>query len=574
MIFLKKIKKIIPSNFYINIFLLIIFSFVGALLELLGIGMVLPAVEVLLEKESFIFDKLNIYFRNIIPLQVTDDKILILYLLIIIFVFKNVLLMFFHWYTVNFNVRLIEKLSTNLINHYLQSEYIFLLRKSTSEVIRNLVGECSIFNKKVLIPILYISMDIVIFIGLISLLLIVEFRITSVIIVFLVSLILFYYFFSKKLLKKLGLQRQKFSKQVLKSTQEAFQGLKIIKIFKKEIYFKNLFSDNMTKNLNVEKNQSLILTAPRLLTEIIFVSIFVFFIIYLIKLNIIFVDIIPQLTICFVAAVRLIPTVNRLSLNIQTIRYGKSSVDLLYEEFNKFENENNISTENNKTLELNDNIELKNINFSYDNKKSILNSINLKIKKGSMIGIVGQTGEGKSTLVNILTGLLKPTSGSIFLDNNLFKDNLYDSKNFIGYVPQDTFLLDGTIKQNIVFTLEEEFNYNEKNLNKALKLSKLEKFVDSLPNNLNSQIGENGSKLSGGQQQRVSIARALYRDPKILIFDESTSSLDVDTERQIVKDIEQMKVDKTIIIISHRETTLKYCDEIYKIHDTKLDKIK
>ena len=536
--------------------------------------MVLPAVEVLLEKESFIFNKLNVYLHDIIPFHGIDDKIIILYLLIIVFLFKNILLMILHWYTANFNVKLIEKLSTNLINHYLHSEYIFLLRKSTSEIIRNLVGECSIFNKKVLIPILYILMDLMIFVGLITLLLIVEFRITSAIILFLVSLILFYYFFSKKLLYKLGLQRQKFSKKILKSTQEAFQGLKVIKIFKKETYFKNLFSESMFKNLNVEKNQSLILTAPRLLTEIIFVSIFVIFIIYLIKLDVIIVNIIPQLTIYFVAAVRLIPTVNRLSLNMQTIRYGKSSVDLLFEEFNKFKNENEISTKNNITLELNDNIELKNISFSYDNQKSILKNIDLKIKKGSMIGIVGQTGEGKSTLVNILIGLLRPTSGSIFLDNNLLKDNLYDSKNFIGYVPQDTFLLDGTIKQNIVFTLEEEFKYNEKNLNKALKLSKLEKFVDGLPDDLNTQIGESGSKLSGGQQQRVSIARALYRDPKILIFDESTSSLDIDTEKQIVKDVEQMKVDKTIIIISHRDSTLKYCDEIYKINDTKLDKIK
>ena len=191
-----------------------------------------------------------------------------------------------------------------------------------------------------------------------------------------------------------------------------------------------------------------------------------------------------------------------------------------------------------------------------------------------MVGIVGQTGEGKSTLVNILIVLLKHNSGSIILDNVLLKDNLYDSKNFIGYVPQDTYLLDGTIKQNIVFTLEQEFKYDKKNFNRAVRLSKLEKFLKSLPNNLNTQIGEGGSKLSGGQQQRISIARALYSDPKILIFDEATSALDVDTEKQIVEDIAQMKVDKTIVIISHRGSTLKYCDEIYQINGSKLDKIK
>ena len=343
---------------------------------------------------------------------------------------------------------------------------------------------------------------------------------------------------------------------------------------KQENYFENLFTNSFKKSLDVEKKRNLILFAPKLITEVFFVSIFIFFIIFLLKKEIEFISIIPQLSIYFVAAVRMIPSINRMSLNLQTIKYGISSVDLLFEEFKRFENENKISTEKNKTLELNNNIELKNISFSYNNQKSILKNINLKIKKGSMIGIVGQTGEGKSTLVNILIGLLKPNSGSIILDNVLFKENLYDSKNFIGYVPQDTFLLDGTIKQNIIFTLEQEFKYDEKNFNRAIRLSKLEKFVQSLPNNLNTHIGEGGSKLSGGQQQRVSIARALYRDPKILIFDESTSSLDLETERQIVEDISRMKVNKTIILISHRETTLKYCDEIYKISDSKLDKIK
>ncbi len=569
-----KLNKIIPSKYNFNILLLFLFAFIGVFLEIIGVGMIFPMVEMLLGKDSFIFDKISFYLNIIIPQNNLENKYLILYLVIGIYLIKNIILYLLHWFTVSFNVKFEKEISKDLINRYLNTNYIFIFGKSSSEIIRNLISECSTLNKKVLFPILIIVMDTLILIGIIFLLLLIEFKVTSLIIFLSISLILIYYLSSKKLLYNLGLQRQLYTKLVIKTAQETIHGLKLIKILKQENYFENLFTNSFKKSLDVEKKRNLILFAPKLITEVFFVIIFIFFIIFLLKKEIEFISIIPQLSIYFVAAVRMIPSINRMSLNLQTIKYGISSVDLLFEEFKRFENENKISTEKNKTLELNNNIELKNIRFSYNNQKSILKNINLKIKKGSMIGIVGQTGEGKSTLVNILIGLLKPTSGSIILDNVLFKDNLYDSKNFIGYVPQDTFLLDGTIKQNIVFTLEQEFKYDEKNFNRAIRLSKLEKFVQSLPNNINTHIGEGGSKLSGGQQQRISIARALYRDPKILIFDESTSSLDLETERQIVQDISQMKVNKTIILISHRESTLKHCDEIYKISDSKLGKIK
>ena len=569
-----KLKEIIPSKFYFSIFLLFIFIFVGVFLEIIGVGIIFPIIEVLIGKESFVFEKISIFFEYLFPSDHINSEYFLLYLLLGVFLIKNIILYLLQWFTVSFNINFVQNISTKLINKYLYNEYILLTNRSSSEIIRNLVGECAVLNKKVLIPILFVTMDTMILLGIIILLLIVEFKITSIIITTSILLIFTYYYLSKKILYKLGLQRQEYSKMVIKSAQETIQGLKLIKILKKENYFKNLFSKSFNKSLNVEKKNNLIIFAPRLFTEMVFVTFFIIFIIHLLKINSDFVSIMPQLSIYFVAAIRMIPCVNRLSLNIQTIKYVKSSVELLFNEFEKLKDTYINNSKNEKSLNFSNIIELKEICFSYNDNKEVLQNIDLKIKKGQMIGIIGKTGTGKSTLVNILIGLLKFTSGSINLDGNILKENLYNFKDFIGYVPQDTFLLDATIKQNIIFTLDKEFDYNEKKLDASVKSSKLFKFIDQLPNKLNTNIGERGSKLSGGQQQRIAIARALYRDPKLLIFDEATSSLDTDTEREIIEDVKEMKGDKTIIIISHRETTLKHCDVIYKIENKKLFKIK
>tara|TARA_B100000242_G_C43043796_1_gene487113 strand:- start:233 stop:1957 length:1725 start_codon:yes stop_codon:yes gene_type:complete len=571
---ISKLISVIPSKFYPRILLLIFFAIAGMFLELAGIGMIFPVIEVLLDRESEIFTKIDFYIGYFFPNFELDKRFLILFFLLGIFVLKNIFLFFLKWFAVSFNVKFIKEISTDLMNRYLNIEYVFFTKKNSSEILRNVINECSVLNKKILIPLLFILMDILILFGIAALLLLVEFKITLIIILFSITLVLLYYFLSKKYLYKLGLERQLFSRMVLKITQETFHGLKIIKVLKKENYFKNLFSKNMEKNLNVEKKGGLIIFAPKLFTEVIFVSIFIFIVIYLLKINTNFTDILPQLSIYFIAAVRLIPCINRLSLNVQTIKYGKSSIDLLYNEFNLLNNDNKITTNENKELTKFENIELKDINFNYNQGKIVLNQINLKIKKGSIIGIIGKTGEGKSTLINIIIGLLKPNSGSIFLDDKLLKTNLYKFKNFIGYIPQETFLIEGTILQNIIFTLEKNFEYDKKRLENAIKWSKVDNFLNKLQDDIDLLVRERGSNLSGGQQQRISIARALYRDPKILILDESTNSLDEETESEIMDDICQLKKEKSIIIISHRKSSLKNCDHIYEIKDRKLIKVK
>jgi len=219
----------------------------------------------------------------------------------------------------------------------------------------------------------------------------------------------------------------------------------------------------------------------------------------------------------------------------------------------------------------NDNLTIKDFNFNYGSK-TIFKNLNFQIEKGSAIGIVGESGVGKTTFVNLLLGLLKPSGGKILLDQKEITNDLYLFPNLFGHVPQDLFLLDSSIKHNIAFTLDESIIDNRRVFD-VLKKSNLEIFVKNCENGLDTTIGEQGVKLSGGQKQRLGIARALYLNSKILIFDEATSALDIDTEKKIINELIKLKNIMTILIISHRHTTLSFCDKIYKIENNNIKKI-
>ena len=217
-------------------------------------------------------------------------------------------------------------------------------------------------------------------------------------------------------------------------------------------------------------------------------------------------------------------------------------------------------------------IKIKNLYKNYKLFKAVKN-LNFEIKKGSAVGIVGESGVGKTTLVNILLGLLKPINGKIILDQEEISKDLYDLPNLFGYVPQDLFLLDSTIKNNVAFTLDQK-NIDEKKVLYSLSQAKLKNLIENNGQGINTIVGEQGIKLSGGQKQRLGIARALYSDAKILIFDEATSNLDTETENEIIKELAKLKKIITIVIISHRQSTLNFCDELYKITKENIEKIK
>ena len=260
----------------------------------------------------------------------------------------------------------------------------------------------------------------------------------------------------------------------------------------------------------------------------------------------------------------MIPSFNKIISCLNNMKYYSNSIDLLYEEFKNKDSYNRFDKSKTQ-IKLKSEINIENLEFRYENdRKQILKKINLKISKGDFIGIFGESGSGKSTLIDVLMGLFNPTSGSIKVDGVDINKNLRSWQNIIGYVPQNIFLINDSVKKNIAFGIENH-KISSINMLKAIKESQLLKFIDSLNHGIDSKVGERGAQISGGQLQRIGIARAIYKNPDLLIFDESTASLDSNTEEEVLKSINSLRGNKTIIMISHNLKNLKDCDYVYSL---------
>ena len=307
--------------------------------------------------------------------------------------------------------------------------------------------------------------------------------------------------------------------------------------------------------------------APRLIFEFILIFIAFSSLLYISSLELEILNYLPLIGLYAFAALRLIPSITRILNIFQQIKSMQASLNILKIEFENFKDSSKEKIIDNKILiPFNDEIKLNNISFSYNKDIVILKNFTKIIKKNSILGIIGSSGSGKSTMIDLITGLQFPNTGEIILDNKTnIQKNIVNWQKKIGYVSQSVFLLDTTIKENIAFGEQIE-KIDEKKILKSLKDSQLYEYVLSLKDGINTIVGEKGVKISGGQKQRIGIAREIYRNPEVLILDESTSSLDIETENKILDCIIKLKHEKTIIIVSHRENTLKFCDQIIDLN--------
>ena len=566
---LKKILNLDQKKQFIFLVLLILFSMI---LEISLLKFVFIFLNYFanpdINNQSTIFNYLNsLDFKY-------DFTIIVIFILLVLYVLKTSVTLLINWKKGSFIFKTKENLSQKFLRGYLFMPRIFHMRTNTAELIKNVTTEVDSVMAS-LLSISNITLEFILLVGLLIFLFFLNFKITIVcLLLFLILSFLITTFNSKKNIL-LGKQRVKFVQKRLQNIIEALTGSKTYEITGLRDKAISVFDINNIKVANISIETYFRNASPKPLIELFTIIVITIFLIILNNQDISLNFMLPTLGVFLTAAYRLIPSFSTILSSLQGYHYSIQAINNLSKDFEKFKK---IDLKDGPKIIFQNQISLNNLSFSYQEsstleKNLILDKVNLTIKKGSKIGIIGESGSGKSTFIDILMGLLTNYKGEILIDGKNVRSSFSGWQKNIGCVPQDVFILDDTLKKNIAFGLDEETINNDK-IYQTLELAGLKGFVDNLPLKIETMIGEKGDRISGGQKQRVGIARALYLDPDILILDEPTSALDETTEEKIVKEIFEKNKSKTVIFVSHNQNNLNYCETIYKVDNKKLKKIK
>ena len=563
---IKKILDLVPKELNLSMIWMIILFIFASIFEALGIAMVLPLINQLTGDDGISFNFLNeliLYLNKFFVFE--NQVILILITIFIIFTLKNIILLHQIRFQNSFVFKVFIKLSTKLLKIYLSQNYLFHVKKKSSNLIRNVSTDLLLYQSALLNLLTLISKTFIVA-GILILMLKIDLFATIFISIFILIILFIFNLLTKDKVNKLGKKRYIYSSKWIENLQQALSSVNILKVFNAENYFINSYNYSISKLGDASRKHDNIQAYPRIIFELIVLLVFTLFFIYIVFKGYDYVNIFTLISFYFISALKIAPPILHIYKSFITINFAKKTIDSLNKEFKLKIKSKKIEK---YPIIFKKNIKFNNLSFKYENSKyKNLESINLVINKNEFIGIVGPSGSGKTTLINILIGLIKPNSGYLTVDGKRLNTENSEWVKKISYVPQSTFLLDSSIKENIAFA-KKNFQFDEKKIDNLLKIVQLKKFVSNLPNKINTDVGERGSKISEGQKQRIGIARALYKDPEILILDEITSSLDANTENKIVNDINKMKGKKTILFISHKKNILDKCDKIIEVKNGK-----
>ena len=551
-------------------YLIILICLFQSILEAFGVGIVIPFLSLLTStnKGNFFFINDIKNFKFISGSSDFQIIIIIITIFFIFFLFKTIFLSFSIKKIYNFCFDIQESLKQKVFNNSIKLEYQNFLKESNNKIILDISSNISIFTQFFAIPLLTLISEILILSSILILLIFFEFKGFLVLSFFLFISILLFYKILGKSLKVLGAKKENLGQEQLKILNNAVGNIKITKLHNLENFYVKSFANSNSNSAKIESIFYTLQNIPRVTLEFFGFIALAILIITLIVANQDNLKIVSTVGLFAAAGFKIIPSINRIIFALQAQKYSKSIVENLKIEQSKFKHSEIKDHSLSKTnISFNYKINLSNIYFKYENTNNfILKDFNLLIEANECIGITGKSGSGKSTFLDILTGLLKPTRGNIYVDDKkLFLDNS-SWRNIIAYVPQNNYLL----KENIIANIA--LGVNKVDIDNDL-ISEIIKITE-LSNTLNVRGADIVGSLSGGQIQRVAIARALYRKPKILIMDEPTSALDSETEHNIMRSINKISGKLTLIIVSHRMSALKYCSKIYEFKDYNLKKIK
>ncbi len=542
---------------------LFVFMLIATILEMVGLGFIFSIVGSISSENvnNLFINKLNTFFK----LNAGEILSYLVLFFLLFYIIKIIFLTFYSWFESNFLYSYKEYLASNVFSQYLNQDLSYFYNRNSSEFLRNLISEVDQFTAYIF-AFLKISLDIIVVIGLVCLLGYVNFYFTifiSLVFLFISSL---YIFLIKAKLHSWGKERQMNTQKRIQFMKEGFDGLKIIKLLGREKFFFNKFKIHNVNLSKVAMTAHVFGKMPRLLLE--FVGIFFItlslFVLYYSGKNLL--EIAQLLSVYIAASFRILPSINSIVSSLQIMKLSRPAMNVLYNELTSFKKEVSSSYEN---FSFSKNISVDIKKFKYPNSNNFeISDVTLNISKGEKIGIIGPSASGKSTVIEILTGISEQPEGNITVDGKSIFSNIKGWQKLIGFVPQKIFILDESLRNNILFGLDKKKYRDDKIILMIKKLS-LENLLNRLPGGLDGNLGEEGTNLSGGEIQRIGLCRALIYNPEILFLDEATSSLDINTESQILDELKIFK-EKTIISIAHRINTLKNCDKIYCFDNGKI----
>lgn len=573
---LKKINYVLDRKQKINLLFLLLIIFVGAFVELLGVSAILPVVNIALTPEIVDEKWYLILIRDTFGYTTVSQMLIFMASIIIaIYILKNLYITFMYSQQYKFIFDNQRKLAIKLLDCYMHQKYQFHVSKNVAELQRNVTTDVNGFYTVVLYVLQFLA-EVSVCTVLVIYLAINDLVTTIVVAALVIAFLLFFFGFFKKVLVKKGEQNREYNVTVSKWILQAFSGIKEIKVTNAEQFFVDNYNKSYKKCATIQRQQSMLTFLPRPIMETVCIcGLLLAVIVKLLTDGSDVTSFIPSLTVFAVAAFRMLPSFNRITGYMGGIMFNKPSIDAVYKDLKEIEvliKEQEVEEKSTVDIKMQDEIAVNHISFRYpENERMILKDASLIIPKNTSVAFIGSSGAGKTTLADLILGLFEPMKGNITVDGIDIKNHMKSWHSCIGYIPQNIYLMDDTIRANITFGIDEKC-IDEAAMQKAIKEAQLEELIVSLPEGLDTVIGDRGVKLSGGQRQRIGIARALYRNPKVLVLDEATSALDNETEKEVMEAIDGLHGTRTLIVIAHRLSTIRNCDEIYEVGNGKITK--